>query len=167
MKLKIDLIEVKETEKSVLRQLMELYAYDFSEFDDADVNKHGFYGYPYFDYYWTEAARHPFFIKVDGNLAGFVLINDYCYVVKEIGAKSVAEFFVMRKYRGKGIGKIIAFQIFDKFPGKWEVIQHGNNEPSKIFWERIISAYTNGKFKQKKATTEDWEGQALIFDNSI
>ncbi len=45
MKLKIDLIEVKETEKSVLRQLMELYAYDFSEFDDADVNKHGFYGY--------------------------------------------------------------------------------------------------------------------------
>ena len=49
--MRIELIEVKETEKSVLRQLVELYAYDFSEYDDADVNEYGLYGYTYFDYY--------------------------------------------------------------------------------------------------------------------
>ena len=162
----VELVEVNETEKSVLRQIMELYAYDFSEFDGADVNEHGLYGYTYFDYYWTEESRHPFFIRVDGKLAGFVLINEYCYVVKEPGTKSIAEFFVMRKYRRKGIGKTVAFQIFDRFPGKWEVIQHGENEPSKIFWEEIIREYTRGKYKQTDAKTEWWEGRALIFDSS-
>jgi len=164
--MQIELVAVQETEKSVLRQLLELYAYDFSEYDDEDVNEHGFYGYTYFDYYWTEETRHPFFIRVDGRLAGFVLVNEYCYVVKEHGTKSIAEFFVMRKYRRKGIGKAVAVQVFDRFPGKWEVIQHGENEPSKIFWESVIREYTNGNYQLEKAKTEWWEGQALIFDNS-
>jgi predicted acetyltransferase len=119
-----------------------------------DVNEHGLYGYTYFDYYWTEDTRHPFFIRVDGKLAGFALINEYCYVVKEPGTKSIAEFFVMRKYRRKGIGKSVAVQVFDRFPGKWEVIQHGENEPSKIFWEKVIREYTSGNYRQEKAKTE-------------
>ena len=162
----IKLIEVKESEKSVLRQLLELYSYDFSEFDDADVNDYGYFGYTYLDYYWTEDTRHPFFIRVNGTLAGFVLISDYTYKINLGDAKSVSEFFVMRKYRRKGIGKIVAFQVFDKFPGKWEVIQHGDNRPSKIFWEDIIGEYSDGNYCKEKVKTEDWEGQALIFDNS-
>jgi predicted acetyltransferase len=164
--MKIELIKVSETEKSVLRHLMELYAYDFSEFDDADVNDHGLFGYTYFDYYWTEDTRHPFFIKVDNKLAGFVLVNEYCYLVKEDGAKSIAEFFVMRKYRRKGIGKQVAFQVFDTFPGKWEVIQHGDNNPSKTFWEIVIGEYTSGNYVKDRVKTEWWTGQALLFDNS-
>jgi predicted acetyltransferase len=164
--LRIELVEVKETEKSVLRHLMELYAYDFSEFDNADVNEHGLYGYTYFDYYWTEDTRHPFFIKVDGKLAGFVLISEYCYLVRDPGTKSITEFFVMRKYRRNGVGKSAAVQVFDRFPGKWEVIQHGGNEPSKFFWESVIREYTNGNYRQSKVKTEWWQGQALIFDNS-
>ncbi len=163
----IELVKVLETEKSVLRNLMELYAYDFSEFDEADVNAHGLYGYTYFDYYWTEDSRAPFFIRVDGNLAGFVLVNEYCYLVKAPGTKSIAEFFVMRKYRRNGVGKAAAMMTFDKFPGKWEVIQHGQNEPSKIFWEGVIGTYTNGNYRREPVTTEWWEGQALIFDNSV
>lgn len=165
--MKIEIIEVQETEKSVLRHLMELYAYDFSEFDDADVNEHGLYGYTYFDYYWTEESRTPFFIKVDGELAGLVLVNEYCYLVKEPGTKSIAEFFVMRKYRRKGIGKAVAVMVFEKFPGKWEILQHGENQPSQIFWDTVIRTYTNGDYRQEPVTTEWWEGQALLFDNSI
>lgn len=164
--MKVELIEVTESEKSVLRQLMELYAYDFSQFDGADVNEHGWYGYTYFDHYWTDESRHPFFIRVAGKLAGFVLVNEYCYVAKEAGTKSMAEFFVMRKYRRKGVGRSAAVQVFERFPGKWEVIQHGDNQPSKIFWEGVIGAYTQGNYRREKAVTEGWEGQALLFDNS-
>jgi len=164
--LEIELIEIKESEKSVLRQLMELYSYDFSEYDQADVNEHGFYGYSYLDYYWTEDIRHPFFIRVNGKLAGFVLISDYAYVLDTSDVRSITEFFVMRKYRQKGIGKAVAVQVFEKHPGKWEVIQHGNNEPSKIFWEEVIQDYTHGNFRKEKAKTEWWEGQAIRFDNS-
>ena len=163
--MKIDLVEVQESEKSVLRQLIELYSYDFSEFDGADVSEHGFYGYTYLDHYWTEDARHPFFIRVDGKLAGFVLISDYAYVLETGQARSVSEFFVMRKYRHKGIGRKVAFQVFEKFPGKWEVIQHEHNLPSIRFWKKVIHEYTGGNFRVEKTRTEWWDGQALIFDN--
>jgi predicted acetyltransferase len=164
--MKVEIVQVQVTEKSVLQNLIELYEYDFSEFNDADVNMYGLYGYKYFDCYWTEDTRYPFFIKVDGIYAGFVLINEHCHVLKDPGSKTIAEFFVMKKYRRKGIGKRVAFQAFNKFPGQWEVLQHGENEPSKLFWRKVISEYTNNNYKHEKAKTELWEGQALTFNNS-
>ena len=165
--MEIALIEVKESEKSILRQLLELYSYDFSEYDGADVNPSGYYGYRFLDHYWIEDSRHTFFIKVDDKLAGFVLISAYTYKLELGTAKSVSEFFVMRKYRQQGVGKSAAFQVFDRFPGKWEVIQHGDNAPSKRFWEKIICEYSTGKYHKVPVETEYWVGQALIFDNSI
>ena len=162
----IELVKVDKTEKSVLRQLLELYNYDFSEYDQADVDTHGWYGYGYLDHYWMEPTRHPFFIKVDGKLAGFVLVNAYCYYLKDTDAQSIAEFFVMRKYRRLGVGKTVAREVFEKFPGKWEVLQHGANAPSIQFWETVVGEYTDGNFEKYPAQTEDWAGQALIFDNS-
>ena len=58
---------------------MELYLYDFSEFDGADVDAQARYGYPYLDRYWEEAGRSPFLIRVDGVLAGFVLVFEYTF----------------------------------------------------------------------------------------
>jgi predicted acetyltransferase len=71
----------------------------------------------------------------------------------------------MRKYRRQGVGKSAAFHVFDKFPGKWEVIQHGENAPSQKFWEKIIGEYSAGNFHKEPVETECWTGQALIFDN--
>ena len=39
----------------MLRRLIELYRYDFSEFDQADLGPHGDYGYRYLDHYWSES----------------------------------------------------------------------------------------------------------------
>jgi hypothetical protein len=52
--------------------MMELYNYDFSEFSEDDINEYGYFGYPRIDDYWNEEGRHPFFIRVDGKLAGLV-----------------------------------------------------------------------------------------------
>ncbi|MGG0756888.1 hypothetical protein [Brevibacillus laterosporus] len=38
--MKIELVKVSMHQKMVLRHLLELYQYDFSEFDYADVNEH-------------------------------------------------------------------------------------------------------------------------------
>ena len=166
--LKIEIVEAKETEKTVLRQLCELYEYDFSEYEGTDVNEHGFYGFKYFDHYWTEAGRHPFLIKVDSKLAGFVFVSDYRYVAEDPGTRSISEFFIMRKYRRKGIGKSVARQVFEKYRGKWEVFQHHKNEPAKLFWEAVISEYANGNYRKFEDVKMDWgAGQVLSFDNSI
>ncbi len=158
--------KVSIEDKHVLKNLLELYLYDFSEFDKCDVNSHGLYGYKYFDHYWTEPGRHPFFIEVNGNLAGFVLVNDFCYLCKPDEARSISEFFVMKKYRRIGVGEAAARKVFDMFPGKWEIVQHPENKPSMEFWEKIVSELSRGQFRKLEAETEDWTGQALIFTSN-
>ncbi|MFS0727666.1 GNAT family N-acetyltransferase [Paenibacillus sp. 1P07SE] len=164
-RIRVNLLEVKEEQKSILRQLLELYEYDFSEYNDEDVNANGFFGYTYLDHYWTDEGRYPFFIMVENKYAGFVLVNSHSYLLDDREGKSIAEFFIMRKYRSKGIGREAATQIFDKFKGWWEVRQHGDNEPSKRFWQRVIDTYTAGQYKLMDVRTEKWVGQGYIFTN--
>jgi len=157
------LIKVSEDQKSILRQLIEFYEYDFSEFNEADINSYGYYGYKYFDHYWTDEDRIAYFVMVNGQYAGFVMVNAHCYIVKEGNVRAISEFFIMRKYRNKGIGKVVAKQIFDTHSGAWEVLQHGNNHISKQFWESVIHDYTNGKYFVHEVKTEHWEGQGITF----
>lgn len=69
----IKIVPIEEKDKQILANLLELYEYDFSEFSNSDLDENGRYGYKYLDNYWQEENRHPFFIKVDDKLAGFVL----------------------------------------------------------------------------------------------
>jgi hypothetical protein len=48
----------------------------------------------------------------------------------------------------------------------WEVSQHVANAPSQQFWEEVIGAYTGGHYVKGPIVKEDWEGQAITFDNS-
>ena len=93
----VDVAPAQEQDRDALRQLIELYAYDFSEFNGTEIGDDGRYGYRYFDAYWTEPERHPFLFRVDGHLAGFAL-------VRAGDPHDMAEFFVMRKYRRSGWG---------------------------------------------------------------
>jgi len=161
----VDVIEVNEDQKPILRQLIELYEYDFSEFTSRDVNDFGVYGYKYFDHYWTDKNRYPFFVMINKKYAGFVLINNHCYLLNDDQGKSIAEFFIMRKYRRKGIGREVAKKVFEMFKGNWEVLQHGNNDPSKKFWKSVIEEYTNGNYELLDVKTAKWEGQGYIFNN--
>ncbi|WP_310502472.1 GNAT family N-acetyltransferase [Paenibacillus qinlingensis] len=124
---------------------MELYQYDMSEFEDNgedDVNEYGLFDYMYLDHYWTEEGRYPFFIMQSGKLAGFVLVREIADSKSSIF--SIAEFFILRKYRGQGIGKKIAHKTFAMFKGNWSVSWLEKNLVAKLFWTKTISEYTNG-----------------------
>ena len=85
-------------QKSVFIQMMELYMYDFSEFSDDDINEYGYFGYPRIDDYWNEEGRYPFFIRVDGKLAGLVLVRSCCeYITPELEHRKSG--YVERKRR--------------------------------------------------------------------
>jgi predicted acetyltransferase len=119
-------------DKAVVRRLVELYLHDFSEFDHRDVTEHGVFGYRYLDHYWTEADRHPFLLRVDGHWAGFAF-------VRTAGdSASIAEFFVLRKYRRTGVGTAAARALFDRFPGPWNVEQVAGNPAARAFWHQAI-----------------------------
>lgn len=163
MKLEIQKVDLEERE--ILARLIELYEYDFSEYEDRDVNKLGLYGYEYLDYYWTEKRRFPYFIKVDGRLAGFAMVCDYCYVSKEKDTLFLSEFFVMKKYRRKGIGFEAAKIVFEKHPGKWELTMHPKNKPSLQFWKHVVEKHSKSYVYHEnvKDVYDDALGYAYTF----
>lgn len=71
----IAILPASLADKPVLRNLLELYAYDFRGFDQSDVDAHGLFGYNHLDHYWTESGRYSFWVKVEGQLAGLVLVR--------------------------------------------------------------------------------------------
>ena len=110
----VQLITAELQDKPVLRNLFQLYEYEFSEIEEAssDVNEHGLYDYPrYLDHFWTEDDRHPFLIRVDEKLAGFALVQAYSYLGAAERTHCIAEFFVMRRYRLRGVGEQVATEL--------------------------------------------------------
>ena len=145
--MKTELKQVLPEDREILSNLLEKYEYEFSQYDNRDVNKLGLYGYPYLDYYWAEKNRWAYFIKVDGQLAGFVMINDYTAVE---GIKTdfvISEFFVMYKYRRAGVGKKAFFGVLGLHKGSWQLKRHQKNLPSVHFWNKVVDEYTCGNYK--------------------
>jgi predicted acetyltransferase len=157
------LISVDVDRKSVLRHLLELYKYDFSEFDPKDVNEHGLYEYKYLDHYWTEEGRYPYLFQVDGKWAGFAFVRKVAKDQLEAEAAYywMAEFFVMKKYRRSGVGRSMAVELFRMFPGRWRVGQVEANVPAQAFWRRVIGTYTGNRYEE--ITAADWDGPMQQF----
>jgi predicted acetyltransferase len=81
--------------------------------------------------YWTDSDRKAFLFQVEGALAGFALV-----FAGE--PRDIAEFFVMRKYRGRKVGTQAAASLFDQFPGRWTVRQQLTNPAATAFWRKAI-----------------------------
>ncbi len=142
------LIPASIAHRAVVQNLLQFYMYDFSEYTNADVEEDGLFAvYPHLDKYWMDTAhRFPYLIMKEENYIGFVLVR---LIGTDGGAYfSIAEFFVMKKYRQQGIGNAVAKSIFDLHKGQWEVFQMQVNTPAQKFWTNVIAEYTNGKFTQ-------------------
>lgn len=155
----VEVTPVPQEEQETLMRLLELYIHDFSEIVNADVNARGRYWDGVLDHYWTEAGRYPFFIKVKGVLAGFALVHRDAQ-----GTFSIGEYFVMRKYRCHGVGKVAAQRLFDQFPGQWQVAQIAPNIDAQVFWRKVIGEYTAGQFTEVETQlSERWHGPMQQF----
>ena len=156
----ITLAAVQRDDKEILRNLMEKYDYELSQYGKDDVNKLGLYGFDYLDNYWQEGAkRWAFFIKVDGKLAGFAMIlSDYFYVDNKESDYVMSDFFVMYKYRNTGVGKFAANYLFDKYKGKWQLNTVNINVTSVAFWKKVVGDYTGEAYEiipNEKLDAED------------
>lgn len=158
-----ELIEVNEKDKNIIYNLMQLYTYELSFFEDETTNfqllENGLFKLSkYIDLYWKEKERHPFILKCNGELAGFVLQR-----YNEMEMNEIAEFFVLNKYRKLGAGTFMANEIFNKYKGKWEVRTLLKNKRAQDFWRKIIKNITNGNYEEN--LIRDNTRYAFYFEN--
>ena len=159
------IIEAKKSQKEILRQLLELYQYDLSIVTDDDVDQSGLYGYSYLDCYWTEERRYPHLFLFQEFLAGFALVNKVNWLPENDGAHSMAEFFVLKKYRRHGLGTVAAQYVINRFPGSWEIRVHSENQAARQFWRQVISDLTFGQFVERIPDPQLWCGPVFSFKN--
>lgn len=125
----------------ILANLLELYVHDFSEFQSLDIGSDGRFGYRSLPLYWSESNRHPFLIRLDGKLAGLALVKRGSEISDNQEVWDMAEFFVLRGYRRRGIGTLAAQEVWRRFPGLWEVRVMRSNPTASLFWKRVISQF--------------------------
>lgn len=161
----ISLIEATRAHQGVLHNLMQLYAYDWSELLPLELNANGLFDdYP-LEAYWIDDWRHPFLIEADGKLAGLALVLAKSRLSERDGVFDMAEFFVLRRHRRGGVGQKVATELFNRFRGPWEVRQRRENPSAIAFWRRVIGDYTVGQFEEVDWSDERWTGPVQTFSS--
>jgi predicted acetyltransferase len=144
----IQIIKISGEDRQLISNLLQFYMYDFSEFTGHDTEPSGLFGvYPDLEKYWNDETRFPYLIRKDEKNIGFVFVK--LMHAAELNYFSIAEFFIMRKYRRKGIGRRAAEQVLDLHKGNWEIFQMESNNSAHAFWRGVISDYTKGQFSER------------------
>lgn len=146
--MEVEVRSAKQRESPILESLLQLYLHDFSEFEDIEIGTDGRYRYPYLAHYWEDPTRYPFLIRVEGHLAGFALLRLESDPMTGQQAMDVAEFFILRPYRRRGVGAQVAQRLWDLFPGQWHIRVLNSNKPGYAFWKETIGTYTNNRFSE-------------------
>jgi predicted acetyltransferase len=138
----IEVVPATPEQEPVIANLLELYAHDFSEFADLKIGADGRFGYERLPLYWKESNRFPFLVRANGDLAGFVLVQQGSQISGEGQVWDIAEFFVLRGYRRHGVGVRVAHDVWRMFTGRWEVRVTDKNLVAQAFWKHAISEFT-------------------------
>jgi ribosomal protein S18 acetylase RimI-like enzyme len=62
---------------------------------------------------------------------------------------SMAEFFIARGWRRRGIGSQAVRLILDRFTGRWLITEHVRNDSAVRFWRHVVMAYTGGAYQER------------------
>ena len=164
---RVEVLPAAWEQEPVLANLLELYAHDFSELRDLDVGEDGRFGYGALSLYWTEPGRFPFLVRVDGRLAGLVLVRRGSAISGEEAVWDMAEFFVVRGYRRRRIGMQVAHEVWRRFPGRWEVRVMEKNDAARRFWQGAISPFTGEEIHSVAFEREGSAWVLFLFESRV
>ena len=142
-------VELRDARRSLLDRewlinVYPFYLHDLSAFDDSyyTLDDRGLWSPDHLPGWLQEDTDHPFILLESGRRVGFALVNQAPSPHMHPGMDfRMSEFFVLRSYRGQGIGRRAVFTLFDRFRGKWEIFELPRNEPAIRFWRGAIGAY--------------------------
>ncbi|RON52229.1 GNAT family N-acetyltransferase [Pseudomonas frederiksbergensis] len=157
----IELHAAQRDELETIENLMQFYVYDFSEWLPLKLGEHGLFNIQPKPGYWRNPATQPFLIKVDGELAGFVTVDDDIHVA---GAEfNIGYFFVSRRFRGQGVAKFVVSALLSRLPGQWQIFHIDVNQPAQRFWAHVIPVLTLGEFTTHQLQVDGYPCTSYCF----
>lgn len=175
--MKLSLIKAGPSKKYIVQNLYPLYLHDMAEIWDIEPNRHGIFEdddsnslesqFQHFNVWWSDnEIFFPYLIYLEDVPVGFALVAKapYCPKKSEV---CLHEFFILRPYRRRGLGKTAAKLVFDEFRGEWSFYTNPTTKNYKVqeFWRGFLDSYLSGKYREILETTEsDLEVLAFRFN---
>ena len=128
--------QVAASERDVLWRYLQFYIYEMSQFTGARPID-GVFTYGRFDAYWGNEERWAFWAQQAGDKAGFALVR----LDASDGRREIAEFFIVNRWRRRGVGSAFARLLFSRFPGLWKLHQLADNTTAIAFWHRVLDGF--------------------------
>lgn len=156
----VTLVPATHEDAERLGNLMQLYIHDLCAiFPQVELGADGRFGYPTLPAFLHGAPdQRAFSIRVGSRLAGFVMVKRGSPFTEDPEVWDVAEFFVLRRFRGGGVGRDAAEAVWRLLPGRWMVRAINKNPDAVRFWRRVTASYTHGDAKEQArlANSQAW-----------
>jgi len=151
-KYNVQLIPATLDDFPTLHNMARFYVYDMSRYCGRDskdwaLPKDGLYeSFPFLNYIQDD-DRRAFLVRVNGELAGFVLLNKITIFPETTW--NMGEFFIMARFQGQGIAKEVLQKVWQEHQGDWEVSVIPENNLALSFWHKVIEDETRGCFTKE------------------
>ena len=156
---------LRRTDVPLVQRLVQLYIYDLGG-DRWGVEPDGTFGGPgWHRRFWRRRGGHHVVMRVGGRPAGFALVRERAHFAGA-GVRELSEFFVLRKYRRRGVGTRAARTLFARFPGRWEVAVLTWN-PAQRFWRGVIRRVAVGGVVERRRRHGDLPFVVTHFDTAV
>lgn len=125
--------------KEEMRKCFYEYLTELAEFDPTiKFDEKGTPIYDWFDCYWVDKDRFPFFFLAEGQVAGIAMIREL-----EPSQYDFAEFYVRPEYRKDGNALWFASEIASLFDGEFVFSTRHTNSRAIKFWEKFANMFKN------------------------
>ncbi len=152
----------------IIQNMARFYVYDLSRqcgfiSKDWACPADGLYESFDFKIYFEDPTRKAFLITISNELAGFVLLNHEGFYKNTIW--NMGEFFILAKFQNKGIGQLVATEIWKMHPGLWEVSVIPENQKGLTFWRKAISNFADGNYQEAINTVnyDPYQPRRVVF----
>jgi predicted acetyltransferase len=104
--------------------------------------------------WFGDSTVTPLVIMRGNDPVGFAMVARGNSTVKPSTDFRMAEFFVARTFRRRGVGRLAVELILNRFAGRWEIVEYLRNPVAVAFWRRVVANYTQGRFQERVTNGE-------------
>jgi predicted acetyltransferase len=143
---------VQNGQLATLERLLLLYAHDLSEFDSQEPETDG--SYKTAQWLAGDAGVCRMIMTLRDKPAGLVFVR------QQGDTKLVSDLFVLRCYRGLGLGEEAVLRIVAQTPGRWSARVDSDNVGGLAFWRHVLRRHAGRNYRETLSTC----GSARLFE---
>lgn len=162
---RVSLSAVIETSRLRWQTVFQLYSDDWSELLPLEVGDDGRFSDERLALYPPPGCRAARILGLRcERFAGSEIVTERRRLTGDAGVCGMAGFFVMRRYRRRGVGHAAAVAVFQRFGGAdGRSVNHDGKVNATVCRRKLIDGYTAGNYLELRSNDANWVGPVQTF----